>query len=675
MTSIKRQKIDFGSFQRSAGTKRRRHAEYYKLFSAEPKFVRAHKQISRWGRWAVARTTRFAVGAMIIVLLLQGLSYLAAARNATGEILGAATDAYTDLNSAGSNLSHQDFSAALTLFASASGHVADAQQKLDQFKVLTYLTPQANSAHHILVGAGFLADAGTRLTSAFNLFDNLQVASGGIEVADFNQKIADNRKLLADARALLTKSVDEFDAARSVPADYTDALDAAKTELTQLQGIIDSLVKIEDLYTSLFAGQKVYLLVFQNYDEARATGGFLGTYGVLKTNEGSIQSLQIESIYNLDGQIHDQIAAPGPMQPAIKKWGIRDANWFVDFPQSASKLLDFFEKGKETADGVLALTPKTFVDLLQITGPIDMPAYGVTLTAENFQDMVQFKTSVDYDKVLNQPKKFLDDFAPVFLDRLSSLQKEDWLKVLAILSDNLASRQIMMYAANPDTQAQIATLGFSGAVQQTDYDYLSINNSNLGGTKTDLSMQQQAQLDSKILSDGSIIDTLQITRANTDTEHNRDYLRVLVPSGSTFISATGFDQYDYYPSAAAGFATDPDLAAWDQGSLHANVLVHEEAGKAEFSGWVDTPAGGSRTLTLTYILPFKVSIGTLGDVHPYSLLVQKQSGSIPYQLTAALDLNGLGLRWATAGVTSSPGRAVMQSNTNTDDFWAMLLSK
>src|SRR5690606_24264615 len=151
---------------------------------------------------------------------------------------------------------------------------------------------------------------------------------------------------------------------------------------------------------------KTYLLIFQNYDEARATGGFIGTYGVLKVSNGKIDKLKIESIYNLDGQLFEDIAAPGPFQPAIPKWGIRDANWFADFPTSADKLLYFYEKVGETADGVIATTPQIFSELLKLTGSIEMGQYGVTLTAENFQEQVQFKTSVDYDKELNEPKKF-----------------------------------------------------------------------------------------------------------------------------------------------------------------------------------------------------------------------------------------------------------------------------
>src|SRR4051812_17217837 len=43
----------------------------------------------------------FVAAILILMMLLQSASYLSSARNAQGEILGAATSAYSDLSSAG----------------------------------------------------------------------------------------------------------------------------------------------------------------------------------------------------------------------------------------------------------------------------------------------------------------------------------------------------------------------------------------------------------------------------------------------------------------------------------------------------------------------------------------------------------------------------------------------
>ncbi len=609
----------------------------------------------------------FSIAGLLVVALIQGAIYVSSAKNASGEILGAATTAYTDLNSASKNLSQQNLGQASELFESASKNVKLAQNKLDDYKALTWIAPQANSADHILAGAGHLAMAGEKLTAALNIFGELKVSSSGVETVDFEQKLSDNKQALTETRNLVSLAASEFNQVSSIPLDYEGTLQKAKDQVSQLGLVLDKLVGLENMYLGIFGGQKTYFLLFQNYDEQRATGGFIGTYGVLKTNAGSINKLTIDSIYDLDGKISELVSAPGPFQPEIKRWGIRDANWFADFPTSAKKLLYFFEKGQETADGVIAVTPKIFEDLLKLVGPIEMKEFNVTLTAENFQDVVQYKTSVDYDRVENEPKKMLAQFAPVLLDRLTNLPQDQWFNFFQIMQDNLNQRQVLVYSKNASVQESIDALGFSGKILDTDFDYLNIVNSNLGGTKSDLEMEQNVSLKSKILSDGSIINTLTINRKNPSDMENRDYMRVLVPQGSEYISATGFDETPLYPSQAEGLRTDPDLALWDEGSQRGNIFVRTEANKTEFAGWVGTMPQTEKTVTLVYILPFKIS-----QVH--SLLLQKQAGSKPYEFSASIALGSVSVNWTTKGIESSGNNLIYKSNTNTDDFWGFILN-
>jgi hypothetical protein len=621
-----------------------------------------------------AQLGSFIAACMCLVLLLQGGLYLSAARNAKGEILGAATSAYGDLSSAGKNLGHEDLSSAKGLFESAQANVKLAQDKLNNFKPLTWIAPQANSADHVLAGASYLAAAGSKLTEALALFEEFKVSHKGVETANFDDRLAANRQLLIDTKTLVQKSSDEFANAGSVPLDYSNTLDTARQQVTQLNTILGKLIGLEDLYINIFGGSRTYLLIFQNYDEARATGGFIGTYGVLEASRGKIDKLNIDSIYNLDGQIYEQIAAPGPMQPDIARWGIRDANWFADFPASAQKLLYFFEKGRQTADGVISATPKIFEDLLRLVGPIEMKDYNVTLTADNFQEIVQYKTSEDYNRTENQPKKMLSDFAPILLDRLANLPKDQWFNFFQIMQDNLNQRQALVYSKDPAVEKTIEDLGFSGKILPADFDYLNIVNSNLGGTKTDLKMDQTAKLQSKILSDGSIFNTLTVNRANKNSEPNKDYMRILVPPGSQFISAKGFDPHPVYASVAKNLRTDPDLAAWDVGEEHDNIFVRSEAGKAEFAGWINTEPGEEKSITVNYILPFKIA-GAFAKTQPYSLILQKQAGGKPYNFEGTLSLGKYKVDWTSSAVEKLGNSLNFSSNTNTDDFWGFVLIK
>ncbi len=625
--------------------------------------------LSFQGKWP--RLGAFAAAGLAVIMLMQSLSYLSFAQKSAGQILGAATSAYGDLHSAQTSLGEEQFGAAAQLFDSATRNINLAQDKLNQFTLLKLFVPKAQSADHLLQGANQLAAAGKKLSQGLSLFAELKVSSQGFETQDLSAKLSQNRQLLAESLALSQSASREFEAVGSLPMDYQETLATARQQVNELNLILTRLIGLEDLYLGLFQGQKTYLLVFQNYDEQRATGGFIGTYGVLNIDQGKIKRMKIQSIYELDGQIHEQVAAPGPFQPAIPKWGIRDANWFADFPTSARKLLNFFEKGSSTADGIISFTPKMFEDLLKLTGPIEMPSYGVTLTPDNFQEIVQYKTSVDYDKVLNQPKKFLDDFAPVFLNRLSGMGQDKWLEILQIMENNFNQRQILLYSKDPKIQNQIESLGYSGKLQAADLDYLSVINTNLGGTKSDLKMVQSAALNAKILSDGSIINTLTIERQNSSSVNNKSYLRVLVPEGSQLVSANGFDPLNYHDSTAVGFSTDSDLAVWDQGTVAGNVFVRVESGKTEFAGWLDVAAGQSKSVTITYILPKKFT----GNSESYSLVLQKQAGSLPLAFQGNVELGSFKSEWIGSGVKPQNGKLIFSSMSNTDDFWAAVVTK
>ncbi len=613
---------------------------------------------------------------LLLAMMIQSVTYLTSAKSASGTVLGSATSAYDDLDAANRSLEDRDFTGAKSKFSSAQQNLALAQSELDKFKLLSLVAPPARSADDILTGAYFLAEAGKNLTYAMQLFDELSVNSEGISTDNYAEKLEKNRNLLKNSLLMITYAEEKFESADSLPGNYAETVEHAKAQIRMLKGVLTDLVNLEDLFLSFFGSTpKTYLLVFQNYDEIRATGGFLGTYGVLKYENGSIKKLKIESIYNLDGSLTKQIAAPGPFQPEIKKWGMRDANWFADFPTSAKKILTFFETESETADGLIALTPQIFVDILKLVGPIEMPGYDVTLNPENFQETVQEQTSVVYDKELNQPKKFLDDFAPIMLDRLSNLKKEQWFEFFQIVKNNFTQKHVLVYSADQNTQAKISSLGFDGKILDSEFDYLSVINSNHGGTKTDLDIKQKINIRSQFNSEGEIINTLKISRDNTSDLDNKNFVRVLVPKGSILLDSYGFASLDQFMSAAENYQTDSDLAVWDLYEQLGDVKIRTESGKTEFTGWVQTGGQSSSELMLVYKLPFVVKPTFFSSTKSYSLLFQKQAGNIETQIEGEWDFGSFDPVWSTSNSSIEGDLVKFNKTMNTDEYFGAAINK
>ncbi|MFH1671369.1 MAG: DUF4012 domain-containing protein [Candidatus Portnoybacteria bacterium] len=388
-----------------------------------------------------------------------------------------------------------------------------------------------------------------------------------------------------------------------------------------------------------------YLLLFQNNSEIRATGGFIGTYGILELDRGEISNLFIDGIYNADGQLHEKIIPPRPIQKISTAWSMHDSNWFADFPTSAEKIAWFYEKtGGPTVDGVISLTPTVVERLLEITGEISLPEYGVVLNSNNFVELIQYKVEVDYDKELNQPKKILADFAPLFVDRLEKLDSTGKKRAVEALLAALEEKHILTYFKNPSLQKLSLDEGWSGELKETDKDFLSVVSSNINGFKTDRVVDESINLLSNIQEDGSIINTLTITREHQGggmeydwwNRVNSNYVRVYLPLGSELISAKGQTKEAYHPPidyAEHGFKEDPLVSSIENNMLidGSGTHIFKENDKTVFGNWAYVSPGKTIALTYQYKLPFRIDLTKPTD--SYSLLIQKQSGSIGSQFS------------------------------------------
>ncbi|MBU4453191.1 DUF4012 domain-containing protein, partial [Patescibacteria group bacterium] len=405
-----------------------------------------------------------------------------------------------------------------------------------------------------------------------------------------------------------------------------------------------------------------YLLVFQNNTELRATGGFIGSFAQIDVLDGEITNIDIPGggSYDVQGQLSEFVAPPQPLSLLNDRWEFHDANWFPDFPSSAQKLIWFYQKaGGPTVDGVIAINATLMPQLLEITGPIAMPEYGRTITSENFlfetQKIVEYEYASyqdDGDREQDAPKQFIGDLAPKVLEILKQADPETLLKVIDLLSASLTQKDVLMYMEDNQLQSDIETLNWSGSLKNTQGDYLMVVDSNLGGGKTDTVIKQGVNLDVEIQEDGSIINTVTITKEHTGMSsalfegvNNVDYVRLYVPEGSEFIQANGFEIPDesLFEQADTPLSSDTDMLLWTANFAKDPISqtdIWDEQGKTVFGNWIQTKPGETEVATFTYKLPWKFEqtndsifqkaksyIG-LKNLNEYSIFIQKQPGVV-----------------------------------------------
>ncbi|MBD3359845.1 MAG: DUF4012 domain-containing protein [Candidatus Buchananbacteria bacterium] len=449
-----------------------------------------------------------------------------------------------------------------------------------------------------------------------------------------------------------------------LPLEYQSKVKKLQQALPLLVKNIDNFVSSSDLLLTLLGEdtKKRYLFLFQNNNELRPTGGFIGSFALVDIDQGNIQKINIPGggPYDLRAGLKVNMESPKPLHIMNPRWEFQDANWFADLPTSADKLIWFYEKsGGPTVDGLVFINATFLEKILKIIGPIELPNYNKTITADNFFQEIQTNVELEYDKSINKPKKIIADLTPIIIDNLLSSDQKQFSEILNIFLNALNEKEIQLYFTNYSLEKLVLQNNWGGQLKQTTKDYLNIISTNIAGEKTDAKIEQTANLTVEIQPEGSIINTLQITKTHTGKAGenfygvpNVDYLRIYTPKDSELISASGFDRMEpeLFEILNQGIYQKDDMIAFTEMTKkideQSQTEIFTENNKTVFANWLKINPGQTKTVTLKYKLPFKLDLeatnenlnywdllknelnlnGETDHLKDYNLLWQKQSG-------------------------------------------------
>jgi hypothetical protein len=611
---------------------------------------------------------RFAFALFLFTLCVPTAKFLQNALDVKDSITANASGALGNFALAKDNLIAGNFSEASQNFNQSQEILTSVNKDIKDIggnfsELLRYIPgiSKIATAEYIVSAGEDVALAGKKISNSLVLLEkigNPLNSDNSVSLTDIfltlKDGIASANENLKDANEKLSKSnVD------NLPPDmrykFTELKSKLPQAITSLQKFCDNSKIILDILG--YNGPRKFLFLFENNQEMRATGGFIGSYGLLDISNGKVKNLFVDDIYNPDGQLSARIIPPEPIQKMSAAWTMHDANWFPDFPKSAEKVSWFYEKtGGPTVDGVIAITPDLIEKLLTITGPIDMPEYDMTIDSETFLEKTQYEVEVNYDKEENKPKKFLSDLMPKILEKsLDTQNASQMLKILKVFNSALNEKQLLIYAKNYEIEQMLSQQGWSGEILNTSKDYLSVINSNINGYKTDGIIDEMIEHHADIQSDGSIIDDVTITRKHNGGNEkydwwnkvNGDYIRVYVPEKSELLEASGQTREFVSPPLdyqTLGFKKDPQVEQEEQGMKvddATGTRMYSENHKTVFANWIYVSPGETVVLKYKYKLPFKLVFDDLHHpVDSFSTLYQKQSGSKGSSLTSSISYAG-----------------------------------
>lgn len=305
-----------------------------------------------------------------------------------------------------------------------------------------------------------------------------------------------------------------------------------------------------------------YLIEVLDSTELRPGGGFIGNYGIATFSGGRLIDAYIRDVELLD----DPYEAAGhsiPYPPqyawfnlAPQGWSFRDSNLEADFPTVAQygEMNYKREGGDMPVQGVIAITPAFIQHILTLIGPVAVPEYHETITAQNLIDRIHYyqlglpgDTGPSPDGLSSGRKHFTALLAEHLLLRIRTLPSSMLPTFMHIMLDSLHTKDLQVYFNAPVAEQFLMQHHLASAIETWPGDSLFVVDANLSGNKASSLLTNT--IDDQVTLDAAGNATHQVTLRYTWAIDGptygallyRDYARVYIPSDSILHQNRGWE--------------------------------------------------------------------------------------------------------------------------------------
>lgn len=466
-------------------------------------------------------------------------------------------------------------------------------------------------------------EGGTTQDRIVLLLETVNEITPQIDEVDQELKTAVEILMQIDANRYPEKVQDQE--VRSIIVESQKTAQMASQTLTDYKPVLAQLSKMAGAEEA----QK-YLVLFQNDNELRPTGGFLTAYAIINIDKGVVSSEKSDDIYELDKKFRRTTLIPeklGKYLTSEKYWNLRDMNVSPDFRTSMETFYEHYITvygEPDDIDGIVAVDTYLLTRLLEVIGPVDAPGYGVFSAEINPAcDCPQVVYALS--EIITKPTPYLREdrkgvLGPLMKTILANtyqLDKARFPELFQIAIDSLEGRHVQMYFMDEESQKAAEQIDAAGRLYELsnsfnnwtmgkNMDFLAVIDANLAGAKSNLFTEYEIEQKIEAPVDGFLEKTVEITYKNTAKADNcnleagelclnatlNDWIRLYVPAGSELIEIQGISN---------------------------EVEVYEEGGLTVFDGYFSLEPLGLAKIKLKYKVPYT-------DMENYNLRVWKQGG-------------------------------------------------
>ncbi|MCX6053380.1 MAG: DUF4012 domain-containing protein [Chloroflexi bacterium] len=481
------------------------------------------------------------------------------------------------------------------------------------------------------------------------ILETLGEKESGIIFPRITTQLVEAQPALNSARVALDAALDEYsviDFKKLSPntRNWLSILDLKTLDIGLNVGIA-----LPRLLSAPGEGLSTYLVLLQNEDELRATGGLITGVATLVVENGKILSTLVEDSPDIDNL--KQYSPPAPWQleryMAASNWFFRDSNWSPDFPTAAKWAEMFIAKTRNySVDGVIAVDQESLIYILKVIGPISIANVSYQITADNIKNYMRLAKSVTTGV---HRKEFMGDLLQAVLQKIET-GDISWQKLGASIILALDERHIQIQMDDPAISSLLAQKGWDGAVSPHTGDFLLVVDSNIGFNKVNAVMKEE--LGYEVDFNNIEVPTALLTITHKNNATGQPSCNVLSLFDGSIYQDTSISDYAvqinlcyldylriYRPDGVELIASTPHVVPakmipWNE-SIPAkvdNLTDENDLGVRGFGTLIYVPGGGSLETNFKFLLPSLI-LGTNDNLATYSLHVQKQSGTIALPLT------------------------------------------
>lgn len=277
-----------------------------------------------------------------------------------------------------------------------------------------------------------------------------------------------------------------------------------------------------------FKNKQTYLVLFQNSDELRPSGGFIGSVGLVSVEDGAVSDFTIQNVYEIDGQLKGHVDPPKMLSRILgqEHWYLRDSNWNADFRESGARAMWFYESITGVkVDGVIGVTSLAVKDLLAVLGPVEVKDYSVTITSDNFFQKSYEFTKDNFFPGSSQKQNFLGALVYALEAKLTDKRTFNNPELPRLVSRFFLNKSVQLVSTDPLVMELLTAIGWSGAQPSVSGCFVSgdgcirhaitFTEANLGVNKVNAYIERSTNRSIDILDGGDIVEHYTRTWSNT----------------------------------------------------------------------------------------------------------------------------------------------------------------